>query len=781
MTISTKLRLGFFLCGLVPLATLGLVSYWIASTGNSQIAGQAGDALIANAEARMSARSSTKLMHLNSYFNTIRSQIMTFSENSTTIQATKALSEAFHNLRSDLKVTNEQFQTMKKELFDYYSGPFSEEYAKQNGGTKPDVASMFNKLDDEAIIGQYYYILKNPNPLGQKEKLARAPEAAAYNAAHPELHRITTQYLTEFGFYDIFLVDSATGHVVYSTFKELDYGTSLINGPWANSGLAQVFQKTNTIPNTEYYMSDFAQHTPSYDAPACFIASPLFDGETRVGVAIIQIPLAQITAILSDTNGMGKTGEVMLVGPDFLPRSDSRLDTQNRSVVSSFRKPQTARIESDAEKLALLEGKSGVITTTDYRGTEVIASYQPAEFLKLKWAIVAKIDRDEALAQVQEMNQTKANAQFLLLAWILGVAAAAAIAIFAVAHFITRSITKPIYGVADYAKRIAGGDLSATCDVQATDAIGSLVTAMNTMRGTLREILDQLAQRANTLSASSNQLSSTATELVNGAEETTRQSATVSAAAEQMSANMNNVSASTEQVSGSVRSVSVAVEQMTASIGEIAKSAERAASVAENAANLTQTSNDKVATLGESADAIGKVIEVIQDIAEQTNLLALNATIEAARAGEAGKGFAVVATEVKELAKQTAAATDDIRKRIEAIQASTSDAINAIGAIKEVINNVNQVSRSIASAVEEQRVTTNEISRRVTETSNSAQTITVSVAESAAATREITTNMVKVDTATKHTASSASLVRESGASLLGLAKDLQELVQKFNL
>jgi methyl-accepting chemotaxis protein len=757
------------------------VSYWIASSGNSQIARQASDALIANAEARMTARTSTKLMHLNSYFNTIRSQIMTFTENSTTIQATKALSEAFRNLRSDLKITTEQLQMMKKELSDYYSGPFSDEYAKQNGGTKPDVGSIVNKLDDEAIVAQYYYVLKNPNPLGQKEKLARAPEAAAYNDAHPGIHRITTQYLTEFGFYDVFLVDSATGRVVYSTFKELDYGTSLTTGPWAGSGLGQTFQKANTMPNTAYFMTDFEQYTPSYDAPACFIASPLFDGEARIGVAIFQIPLAQITAILNDTNGMGQTGEVMLVGPDFLPRSDSRLDTENRSVIASFRKRQTARVESEAEKLALLEQKSGVITTTDYRGKEVIASYQPAEFLNLKWAIVAKIDREEALAQVQEMNLTTANVQFRLLAWIIGVAAAAAVAVLVIGHFITGSIAKPIYRVADYAKQIANGDLSATCDVRATDAIGSLVTGMNTMRGTLREILDQLAQKANTLSASSSQLSSTANELVHGAEETTRQSATVSAAAEQMSANMNNVSASTENVSGSVRSVSVAVEQMTASIGEIAKSAERAASVAENAANLTQTSNDKVATLGESADAIGKVIEVIQDIAEQTNLLALNATIEAARAGEAGKGFAVVATEVKELAKQTAAATDDIRKRIEAIQSSTAEAINAIGAIKEVINNVNQVSRSIASAVEEQRVTTSEISKRVTETSNSAQTITVSVAESAAATREITTNMVKVDTATKHTASSASLVRESGASLLGLAKDLQELVKKFNL
>ena len=155
---------------------------------------------------------------------------------------------------------------------------------------------------------------------------------------------------------------------------------------------------------------------------------------------------------------------------------------------------------------------------------------------------------------------------------------------------------------------------------------------------------------------------------------------------------MQGMASGTEEMSANVKTVAAAVEEMTASISEVAKNAEHAAQIAGEASNLAQTSNQNIGQLGEAADAIGKVIETIQDIAEQTNLLALNATIEAARAGDAGKGFAVVANEVKDLAKQTAEATEDIRHRIEGIQSSTGLAVTSIGNISEVIAKVNEVS-----------------------------------------------------------------------------------------
>src|SRR5439155_15096531 len=177
----------------------------------------------------------------------------------------------------------------------------------------------------------------------------------------------------------------------------------------------------------------------------------------------------------------------------------------------------------------------------------------------------------------------------------------------------------------------------------------------------------------------------------------------------------NVASAAAEQVSRNVTTVSTAAEEMGASIKEIAKNANEAARIATSAVKVAERTNTTVAKLGESSAEIGNVVKVITSIAQQTNLLALNATIEAARAGEAGKGFAVVANEVKELAKQTAKATEDIGRKIVAIQTDTKGAVEAIGRIGAIINQIHDLQNTVASAVEEQTATTNEIGRNVSE------------------------------------------------------------------
>ncbi|MCA9232044.1 MAG: PAS domain S-box protein, partial [Planctomycetales bacterium] len=337
--------------------------------------------------------------------------------------------------------------------------------------------------------------------------------------------------------------------------------------------------------------------------------------------------------------------------------------------------------------------------------------------------------------------------------------------------------------------QIANGDLTQSYVVSDADndtrqvwsTFNDIATQVNSMCSNLRQVMASVTQNAGTLATSSEDLRGTADRLAVGAGETTSQSATVSSATEEMSINMKNMAASTEQMTSNVTTVAAAVEEMTASIAEIARNAEQASSVAGNAAHLAESSNSTIGQLGAAADEIGKVIEVIQDIAEQTNLLALNATIEAARAGDAGKGFAVVATEVKELAKQTADATEDIRNRIEGIQGSTQDVVRSIGEISQVIAEVSNVSSTIASAVEEQSITTKEIARNVSQTSEAAASVSSGVSESAAASQEITRSISEVDQAAKQTASAAELTKETGSVLSGLAAELQSLVGRFKV
>jgi methyl-accepting chemotaxis protein len=235
--------------------------------------------------------------------------------------------------------------------------------------------------------------------------------------------------------------------------------------------------------------------------------------------------------------------------------------------------------------------------------------------------------------------------------------------------------------------------------------------------------------------------------------------------AEETAVQANVVSAASEQVSRNVASVATASEQMQASIREISKNANDSARVAKNAVGMALTTNDTMKKLGQSSQEIGNVIKVITSIAQQTNLLALNATIEAARAGEAGKGFAVVANEVKELAKQTAKATEEISQKIEAIQGDTKGAVTAIEEIGSIINQINDISNSIASAVEEQTVTTNEIGRSVT--------------EAAQGVNEIARNIGGVATSAKNTTQGANDTKTASIELSQMAARLQAAVSKF--
>ena len=303
-------------------------------------------------------------------------------------------------------------------------------------------------------------------------------------------------------------------------------------------------------------------------------------------------------------------------------------------------------------------------------------------------------------------------------------------------------------GVVDAA---AKGDLTQEITVKGEDAIGRMGEGLAVFLKDLRQSVSNIAGTAQTLGSSAEELTSISQTMAGNAEET--------------SAQANVVSSASEEISRNVQTAATGAEEMGASIKEIAQNSTEAAKVAQSAVTMAEKTNATITKLGDSSAEIGQVIKVITSIAEQTNLLALNATIEAARAGEAGKGFAVVANEVKELANQTAKATEDISQKIEAIQEDTKSSVDAIGEITMIINQINDISNTIASAVEEQTATTAEIGHNVGKTAKGSS--------------EISQNISGVAQAAQDTSSGVGQTQEAANELSRMASDLQKLVGKF--
>jgi methyl-accepting chemotaxis protein len=314
-------------------------------------------------------------------------------------------------------------------------------------------------------------------------------------------------------------------------------------------------------------------------------------------------------------------------------------------------------------------------------------------------------------------------------------------------------VKEAIHALIEQCTALAEGRLNDPVFEKSAPCAGRFGEAFAAIRENFRGSMVRISQSAAALSASAEELTAVSQQMSGNAEETAVQA--------------NVVANASDDVSKRVAVVASSAEEMQISIREISRAANESASVARNAVTAAESANATVERLGESSAGIGKVIKVITSIAQQTNLLALNATIEAARAGEAGKGFAVVANEVKELAKETARATEEIGQKIEAIQQDTRSAIEAIAQIGFVINEINSISNNIAAAVEEQTATTNEITRNVN--------------EAASGTGDIAHNIAGVATAAQDTTRGATDTQIASKALSEMAAELHNLVIRFRL
>ncbi|MFF5075719.1 methyl-accepting chemotaxis protein [Actinoplanes sp. NPDC000266] len=358
-------------------------------------------------------------------------------------------------------------------------------------------------------------------------------------------------------------------------------------------------------------------------------------------------------------------------------------------------------------------------------------------------------EADSARDSAQAANSTyRTNRTVMLGSLVIGFLVAGALGWMTV-----RRITGPLGEVNASLARMADRDLTATVTSRSRDEVGAMATSLNRATESMRTTVQSLGSASTSLAAAAEELSATSNQIAGSAEEASSQAIAVSAATEQIRRNVDTVAAGSEEMGASIR--------------EIAQNANQAAEVAGQAVSMAQSTNTTVSKLGESSTEIGNVVKLITAIAEQTNLLALNATIEAARAGDAGKGFAVVASEVKDLAQETARATEDISSRVTAIQADTGIAITAIGDIGEIIARISDYQTTIAAAVEEQTATTGEMNR--------------GVSEAASGVGEISTGVDTLTTAARLTTESVTESQRAAEELARMSSDLQTLVGTFRV
>jgi methyl-accepting chemotaxis protein len=451
LNLSRKLIAAFLSVALIPIIVIISIALFKASTALEQ---QAYSQLAAVGEIKKSA--------VTRYFESVKDNLYTIAISQKTANAAKAFIVSFDEI--------DGLDSKPQSLVNYYQQDFRNKFNAENPNESAP-SSILEGLSPRAIELQTRYIADNPHPLGEKSALSSTGHGDAYDQAHQEFHNFFTEVANVYDFYDIFIIDNQSGYIVYSVFKELDFATSLNNGPYADSNIATVFNDAKDLfSQSDFAFVDYQQYLPSYNAPASFIAAPIIYDGVPQATLVFQLSIDALNNIMTEREGLGETGETYLVGPDKLMRSDSFLDSENHSVVNSFKYPTKGSVDTEAFKLAM-SGQEGEKVITDYNGNPVLSAYRNIDILGNNWALLAEIDESEAFSAVTTLRNL-----------LLGILAVAIAFIIAVAIFFARSLTQPVHNLMATMRRVEKeGNFSLRAPVSSKDEIGRCAVAFNSL------------------------------------------------------------------------------------------------------------------------------------------------------------------------------------------------------------------------------------------------------------------------------------------------------------
>lgn len=752
LMLKKKLLYAFCAVGFVGILGVSIVSFI-----NTR------QALFDNNERLLKSNAQLMKTSIESYMGEVNDLTEMLAVDPTTVAAARSLRSASRAIAGDSRV-NSLVSSYNINMQTYLENSFFPGIAAAIEADRR--SENFSGLTQKAKILQQLYILQNSYKTGEKDQLRRASDASEYSRAHGQYHDFYREILKKKELYDIFLIDPADGTIFYSVFKEIDYATSLVSGPFKDSGLADIYRKVSSnFAARDAVLVDYKSYAPSYFKPALFMGAPVLDGNELVAVLAIQISSDKINEVINYKNsweayGLGNSGQALLID------SEGTLKTESRS----FLEDRVAYLEQASEtmpakKVKLIEGLETEIGLgkvnypeldqvfrddsisfdgLDQAGNDSLITGTKVELEGVNWAVLTLRNNSEVFEAGRRLGLSLLIVSVLLLTGL---------GFFAV--YLSGILTKPLNDTVERMKDLAEGegDLTKRMEVDGVDEFAMLSTQMNRFIGKINEVITEIASNSDHLNQSAESLSERSENLSSGIEEVSQQSNSIAASSVQMNQNMQVVSSS--------------VEEMSISVSEVSKRAHDAARVASDANTQAVNTNKIFHELGTNADLIGKVIDTIASIADETKLLALNAAIEAAGAGEAGKGFAVVASEVKELARQTAESSEDIKEKIYGIQSSSKEAVEAIKSISGIIGEVNDISSTIAASVEEQSITSKEIANNVN--------------QAFSAVNEVTENINHISTASVEGAKDAGDLSTQSDELLELSTRLKAIVNRFKI
>ncbi|OUS26716.1 hypothetical protein A9Q99_15940 [Gammaproteobacteria bacterium 45_16_T64] len=776
MTIKRKLLLFSISLAIAPaLVVAGIVGWSSYSEGRNAIEAQA--------KAQLISIRDIKKQQIESYFEQIEKQVLTFSNDRMIIEAMSEFNSAFSNTKQQTSLNDTAALTSA--LTTYYTNEFAVEYQKRNNGETPNIQKLLANLDNDSLALQYQYISNNTHPLGAKDSLINPNDGSDYGSVHTKYHPHIRDFLTKFEYYDIFLADPKTGDIVYSVFKELDYSTSLISGPYANTGIGQAFALANDANDQSFVgLTDFAPYLPSYQDPAAFIASPIWDEGKKVGILIFQMPIDRINHIMTHgqrwtDSGLGESGETYLVGPDLTMRSMSRFlledpdaylallektDSITNTTVDTIRSKNTSIGLQPVESLgakAAMNGETEFNIFPDYRGVSVLSAYSPLAIRGLHWAIMSEIDEAEAFRSSFELRRG------IIVISGIAVTITALLALIA-ANLFASQLTRPLE---NFAKTIAEinqhSDLSRRVPVSGDDEISRSAQTINSLLEAFQDTVRFLIDTIQRLKTSSTNLANQTQQLEQVSGRQQQQSAQVATASSQLASAANEIASNAEHTAQSTLDANDTGKNGNVLVKECIENTQ---ALATNVSN-TRSTLDNVA---QESNNIGSVLQVIQDIAEQTNLLALNAAIEAARAGEQGRGFAVVADEVRNLAQRTRESTEEINQTITKLQHGVDASVSAIqGSMEQTEHNVIQINALGESLIS--------VTTHLQSISDMNEQIATAATEQLATSDNISSAIRDVNEASQETAATSQQTSIAGADIEKLATQLQDFVSRYSI